>query len=55
MKTDLICHAAEAIVVIVILIAMAFCANEMDRAEQFKKALKSCSSVRLTYIISTMK
>jgi hypothetical protein len=46
---------AIGIVIATVLIAMAFCANERDRADQYLKALKNCSAVRQQYMISNLK
>jgi hypothetical protein len=55
MHTEIIEHIAIAIVIATVLIAIAFCANERDRADQLEKALKNCSAVRLQYMISNLK
>jgi hypothetical protein len=55
MKSEIIEHIAVGIVIATVLIAMAICSNEMDRADQYLKALKNCSAVRLQHMIGSMK
>ena len=55
MKTDLICHIAEAIVAITILVAMAFYGEADQRAKQFEKAFHSCSDRWEQQLLNSIK